>query len=128
VKITLRNDERAAIIAALEGEYASDRLAADELFGTVVDALTQRDSFGIKYMGFAFGPWFHGTAVKKLATSLPGSTIHRLHSSQRFEILLDGDTHRKSTSCESCQHPLFAHGFGGRGCVVRKCKCKEVFK
>lgn len=129
MKITLRNSEREAVIAALEGEYASDRMAADEMFRTVVDALTMRESFGIKYMGFAFGPWYHGTSVKKVATSLPGSTIHRLLPSQRFEIMLDPETHRKSTSCDTCDHPLFAHGFSNhRGCVVRKCRCKEVFK
>lgn len=124
MKITVRNDERACVIAALESEYANDRLAADAMFHVVGDRLVARDSFGIKYMGYAFGPWYHGSAVKKVATSLPGATIHRLYSSERFETLLDADTHRRSMLCDSCHHPNFAHGFSGRTCVVKKCRCK----
>lgn len=130
MKIALRADERTAIIAALEAEYGTDREAAETMFRLVTDLLGARESFGIKFHGFAFGPWYHATEVKKLATSLGGdASVHRLWSPGRFMTLQEPPTHRKPTGCHKCGHPLFAHGFSGiRGCVVKKCRCKEVVK
>lgn len=130
MKITPRSDERARIIAALEQEYPSDRVAAETIFGLVVDLLAARDSYGIRIdvgsTSFAYGPWWHRTIVKKFAASLPGASIHPLHSAGRLEVLADAETHVQSVTCAMCRHPRFTHGFPGkRGCVVKGCKCKE---
>jgi hypothetical protein len=134
VKITPRADERAKLIAALEAEYPSDRVAADTLFQLVVDLLSARDAYGIRIqlgedMHFAYGPWWHRTIVKKFAGSLPGASFHPLASAARLEHLAHPDSHRRLTGCPTCAHPRFAHGFPGkRGCVVKGCKCKELDK
>lgn len=130
MKITPRTDERTAIIKALEQEYPSDRVAAETMFRLVVDLLAARESYGIRLdlgrMSFAFGPWWHGTAVKTFAKGIPGASIHRLGAAGRLEELADPANQVRLTHCEKCDHPLFAHGFPGkRGCVVPKCKCKE---
>lgn len=130
MRLTIRASERKAILDALEADYKSDKDAADTIIKLVVELLSERDAYGLKVplgptMAVAIGPFFHSGQIKAVSVMMPGSTVHPLSSPARFLELLDPNTHRMETMCDSCRHPKFAHGFSGKTCVVPKCRCKR---
>jgi hypothetical protein len=150
--VRIRNDERAAIVAALESdEYDSPETAAKAIFELVAGLLAKRDSYCVKVdwaSGVVLGPiWGDSRQAAKVASAAQ-VTFSATERAQNLGVavlplsspaaLLEEHSDGRPGICPDCEHPKPSHWDkawvkpGGkvrqpRGCVVAGCGCKEVY-
>jgi hypothetical protein len=136
VDVLVTRDERAAMVALLEAEYASPEEAAESVFAGAAEILMRRDSWGLGLDGIAWGPFYSLREVKKVAAVI-GARIAKLYAPAVLVGKALG-TFEDVRYCPECQHPRLAHmdrswkWKGERwarqpGCCATNCECKQTF-
>lgn len=153
MSIRIRADEKAALVEALEGDYASPEAAAGAIFSLCADLLAKRDSYVVRVAwghGFFLGP-IHD---KRQAAKVAGLAAQTFSATERAQnegtgiLALAGPARLLEATtgllegtpdprfCTTCTHPVFAHVNTAwvkpkgklrqpAGCTVTDCTCRE---
>jgi hypothetical protein len=151
VTVRIRNDERAAVMAALEDDYDTPEAAAKAVFELVAGLLAKRDAYCIKVdwaSGVILGPiWDDSRQAAKVA-GVAQETFSATERAQNLgavvlpmsspAALLEERREGRPGFCPDCDHPKPSHWDKAwvkpagkirqpRGCVVAGCGCREVY-
>jgi hypothetical protein len=123
--------ETAAIAAVLGEEWESEEDLIKALWDRFFELLEERDLYGVRWGGLAFGPFTAKVSAQKLCRELDDvAFVAPLLSAGRLKrICAKANPITDGQHCPDCTHPKFAHGFTTKnGCVVKTCGCAEVYK
>lgn len=124
---------------ALREVLASEWDSEDDLIKALMDKffelLENRDLYGVRWGGLAYGPFTAKPSAQKLCKALGDVAIVAplLAVGKLRTVAAQANPEADSHHCPACSHPKFAHNFvvddGTRvdGCVVKRCDCTEVY-
>lgn len=127
----VRKEEMAAVLSILEDATFEDGEAmAKAILDKVYDLFRERDWYGLRWCGMAFGPYIDkgeaSRAAKALGNAPVVNTLRGRHWIDR--AIANSTPESDSRYCAACEHPRVAH-FSTRpfGCIVKGCICDERF-
>ncbi len=120
---------------ALRGVLADEWESEDDLIKALMDKffelLEERDLYGVRWGGLAYGPFTHMPGARKLCKALDDVAIVAplLAVGKLRRVASQTNPEADEGHCGGCSHPKFAHGFTNKpGCIVRTCDCTLEYK
>lgn len=128
--VRARKSEVTAILDLLHEEWESEGDLAQALLDKFFELLADRNLYGIRWGGMAYGPFATKQQADKLVRALDGgASTCPLCSVNTFAAVVDKANPPDKRYCPECKHPVFAHGFSmPKGCAVRECNCRQIFR